>query len=318
MGDALAVIVLVVAGASSRPATDAIPNAILHAAHRDARVEVREVRSLPKVDEPPAAADVVAEVVWSGDASDHVTLRVRRADGMMLNEMALDFAPTEAWAERGKSVGFAIATMLPETTRAPVPTTSLVATALDGDPIETSTAPVATSFDESAESERRRPPPPAPDVKGPLAVALSGGASVDAHGKATGAGPSAVFEWALSRSLALRAGGDARWFDVDTHAANELGVRAGMHLTLLRVGTASFGTVADLLVVRDAYQGRRETVTWSVGGGGAGEAALAISPKFEMFLSCGAGWVRRELADPTVTTLSPVWFGARTGGRISF
>jgi hypothetical protein len=316
MGDALAVIVLVVAGASSRPATDEIPNAILHAAHRDARVEVREVRSLP-AEEPRAPADVVAEVVWS-DASDHVTLRVRRADGMMLNEMALDFAATEAWAERGKSVGFAIATMLPETSRAPVPSTSLVATALDGDPIETSTAPVATSFDESAASERRRAPPPATEAPGPLAVALSGGASIDAHGKATGAGPSAVFEWAFSRSVSLRAGGDARWFDVDTHAANELGLRAGMRLTLLRAGTASFGTAADLMVVRDAYQARRETVTWSVGGGGSGEAALAISPRFEMFLSCGAGWIRRELADPTVTTLSPVWFGARTGGRISF
>ena len=124
MADAATLVVLVAAGAARDPTTVAMT-----AAARDAlggaAVEVRETRVLPNDEAALAAeanvhAEAVVEVGWADGRHRQATLRLHIATaGGRWIERVVRFKPSDAYAERGRTLGFAVASMLPEAGGAP-------------------------------------------------------------------------------------------------------------------------------------------------------------------------------------------------------
>jgi len=131
-----------------------------HDALGGALVEVRETRGLPDDEtavaiETSAHADAVVELGWADPRHRQANLRLHIASGGRWIERVIHFKPSDAQAERGRTLGFAVASMLPE------------AAAEGGAPNSTSSpGSTATSAPAPPASATSNPPPP--PVESPL------------------------------------------------------------------------------------------------------------------------------------------------------
>jgi hypothetical protein len=184
MSVAAVVAVVVAVGEARTPLTEALVGAAKEAVGAAATVQVAEVsspsdRAVLRVE---AALDALAAVglVWDDDhVRAHTRLHVARTDRWTDREIVFERADRPA--ERGRALGFAIASMLPEA----------------GADIEI-TLP-----------DTRAPPPEATTGRHALALAVVGAAGVD--GPATGLGGAVGGELYLRDDLSLRIGLAARW-----------------------------------------------------------------------------------------------------------
>ena len=126
MGDPLSVVILVAAGKATDPATIAIERAAGEALGRGARVYVREAVAAPTDGEAIAIEEespqtAVAEVTW-GDAGHRAALlRVHVRGEPRWLDRTIGFGPADVDPERGRTIGFALASMLPDTRAAGEP-----------------------------------------------------------------------------------------------------------------------------------------------------------------------------------------------------
>lgn len=117
MAAAVVIVVMIAAGGQPQATTPALTRSLEEALPPGALVLVRE--GAATTDEEIASvgsklhADAVAVVVWSDSESTHATLRVHRpsSGGVVAREM--DFRPADGTSDRGRAVGFAIASMMP-------------------------------------------------------------------------------------------------------------------------------------------------------------------------------------------------------------
>ncbi|MGO9832926.1 MAG: hypothetical protein ACLP1X_01790 [Polyangiaceae bacterium] len=127
MGDAVTLIVLVAAGAAGDPTTVAMTGATRDALG-GASVEVRETRGPPDDEaalavEASSHAEAIVELRWADARHGQATLRLHIAAGGRWIERVIRFKPSDAYAERGRTLGFEVASMLPEgaADRSPLP-----------------------------------------------------------------------------------------------------------------------------------------------------------------------------------------------------
>jgi hypothetical protein len=128
MDPAAALLVLVVASGDRDPMPDAIERAARQSLGEGAGVVVRRVDELPTEARAAALgaeanASSVAEVAWGDAERRHARLHVRaRSDGPWIDR-EIGFAESDAPGEQGRTIGFALASMLPEAdpTRAALP-----------------------------------------------------------------------------------------------------------------------------------------------------------------------------------------------------
>ncbi|HEX4449028.1 MAG TPA: hypothetical protein VH044_19945 [Polyangiaceae bacterium] len=126
MGDPLTVVILVAAGRTTDPATLAIERAAGEALGHTARVVVREAMGTPTDGEAlalesEASEAAVAEVTWGDPTHRVATVRVHFSGHTRWLDRTIGFGPADIDAERGRTIGFALVSMLPET-RTPEPT----------------------------------------------------------------------------------------------------------------------------------------------------------------------------------------------------
>ena len=184
MAAALTLIVLVAAGEANDRATLAMERAARGALAPDTRLEIREARGAPSdaealADERRAHADVVAEILWSDPTHRRATLRLHFAGSSRWIDRSIGFAASDADAERGRTVGFALLSMLPETPPAtPIPTPT----------------PTPTPI-----------PPGSPDHLPSALVEVTGLGAIG--GDANGLGAAGGAHWFALRPLSLRVGG---------------------------------------------------------------------------------------------------------------
>jgi hypothetical protein len=119
MGDPLSVVILVAAGGAAEPTTLAIERATNEALGRSARVVVRESAGTPTDGEALAAGaeageDAAVEVTWADAGHRLVMLRVHLAGRARWLDRTIGFGAGDADGERGRTIGFALASMLPE------------------------------------------------------------------------------------------------------------------------------------------------------------------------------------------------------------
>jgi hypothetical protein len=353
MGAALIILILVAAGERVDPATSSLRTALEKTARRPVAVAVREIAVVPDEAESAwiaadAKVDVVVEVGWAGAAHQHATIHLHGRDGRVLRASELDFGPTEPGAERGRAVGFAIATMLADE---PVVAGIVASTAAAVAREEAATAAAPAPAQPASPGPVPAPPPPATTTGASLAVPRdrvatvdegysrfgvegAGSASADARGNATGVGPLLRLQWNVARDLGLRVCGSARWFTASGIASSELGASAGALWTFARGAVLAAGLRVEGGVARDAFTEETAATTnprgkvipgQSVARGGWAPTFLAgvegdwrASQALAVFVALDVEASTRAIVAQSQAAPSALWGSLEGGVRISF
>ena len=177
MGDPFTVVILVAAGSAADPTTYAIERAASAALGRGARVLVHESMGAPTDGEALAASpetgpSAIVEMTWGDGGHRVAVLRVHLGGGDRWLDRTIGFGPNDADSERARTIGFALASMIPESE------TSVASTAPPAPPPPAPPPPA--------------PPPPTPPTAAPAVKAVNVSASPgDADRGAYEAAPSA-------------------------------------------------------------------------------------------------------------------------------
>jgi hypothetical protein len=346
MGAALIIVILVGAGESADASTRAVQPALEEAARRPVTTSVRETAHVP--DEAEAAwiaadakVDVVAEVGWTGPAHEHAVVHLHGRDGRILRASDLEFSNAEPRAERGRAIGFAIATMLADE---PVAAGILASTAAAESSTRTviHTAPVPAA---AAPAPEPTTPPDVPATHPPdragagdadhprFAIEAAGAASSDVRTGAVGAGPLVRLQWNVARDVGLRAGGAARWFTAGSTSASELGAMSGVLWTFARGALVAAALRAEVGVVHDAFTeevfvtnprgmvlpGRVvDRSSWAPAFLAGIEGDWRPGRATALFVALNVEASTRTIAAETQTMPSAVWASLEGGVRFSF
>jgi len=225
------VLLFVALGDANDPATRAVTRTTQEVLGENSVVLVREVATMPGDDravelEGALRASAVVELKWSAPDHREATVRVHTFRGTW-TERVLTFAPSDAPAERGRVIAFAVAAMVPDEPPPPPPPPP---------PIAAPTPPPAPERHAIAVPEKEREPRVAVDVTAHLAAgariegrAIGGGVAVawtpSWFGfRAAVSGRSGIAEVAGAAITTLRIAGGAmvarpitRWFSVGAH-----------------------------------------------------------------------------------------------------
>jgi homeobox protein ESX1 len=242
------VLVIVSAAEAHDAATDSMLRAAAAALGDSMTVVTREV-SAPLDDaaavdmEREAHATAVAEVRW--DDARHLSVHVRvHVDGeARWSDRELGFEAKDAERERGRTVGFALASMLPE--RAPEPPAP---PAPPPPPVEPAPAPVVLPLPREGEIA-------APPFVPRGSIDASAVTSVGFGGNAAGIGGSLALRWRVVGDFALRLGADFRTGTVDAAAATSRSYAGSLGLAwrhdLAALRGFAFGARVDVLAMRE-------------------------------------------------------------------
>jgi hypothetical protein len=193
----LILIVFVAGGDADDPTVGAMLQAMREAGGAGSRVEVRDMREAPSdtavvAVEESLHADAVVELSWNEGAHREALLRVHVAPAGPWVERSIRFATEDADAEQGRTLGFAIASILPDR--------------------------------EDARPEPAHPAPPPKDIAGappfaplaaprlagrPVRLELRALATIGSGGLSGDVGGEAAAEWRALGSLGVRAGAGA-------------------------------------------------------------------------------------------------------------
>ncbi len=210
------VLFLVHVGDAALPATTAMVSAARKALGAGAIVTTREADPFPSDEDAAKEADVVAQVTWSM-APPAAHLHVHAKTGWL--DRDIGFADADAEEDRGRTVGYVVASIVPE--------------------IEAPPPPVAAPPLVPAIPMKEAPPLPPPARAWFLVEVYGVGASGvgnDGAGFGLGGGGSVGFRpqpWLGVRLLA------------DYRTAEVVGFRAGATAKLLRIGAGAFVTPLD-------------------------------------------------------------------------
>jgi hypothetical protein len=248
MGAPLTIVILVAAGGASEPATLAIERATSEALGRDARVIVRESTGPPSDGEALAVAEeanggAVVEVAWGERGHRVATLRLHLAGRPRWTDRTIGFRAADADSERGRTLGFALASMLPEPNAsldapfpapAPAPTPAsapMLASAPTPAPAPT-LASAATPATASTFAIVEIVPPWRSDGDLRWAVDLFGLGATALGGQVQSAGGGAALETFLFSLLSVRIGGAVRAGELGSARARTLILLASAGLAL--------------------------------------------------------------------------------------
>lgn len=305
MASPLVVVVLVVAGDASAPATPAMIATAREALGGSAVVLVQEVKA-PASDEQAKQvgekvhADAVVQVTWTDGSRAHLHVRLPRDERWADRDLL--FGASDAPSERGRAVGLAIATMVPPEPppkAAPAPT-------------PTAPAPAVTRASTIVTLDRR-------DIgaRGPrfaLDAAAIGAIGFGGSG-AGGAGGELAVRYLLPDLGALRVGGGARFGEIDAARALTSTARlgAGVVVDAGHVGAVVVHVQVDALLLRHsasrrAAEGNHEVRSRFVGAADLlVDAEWPLAPKVAAFLATGVelalGETRIVVGSETVTAI---------------
>jgi hypothetical protein len=240
MGVPLTVVVLVASGGGAEPATLAIERAAHEALGHGARVVICESAGAPTDGEAlasaPAGEGSVVEVIW-GDAAHRVaSLRVHVNGRTRWVERTIGFGSADAEGERGRTIGFTLAAMVPEpeglTQPSPPPSAPVAAPPLPAAPASKAAPDVD---DESALGPISRH-----EVR--YTLDLFGLAATALGGDVQTAGGGAALETFLTSFFALRIGGSVRAGSIGGARAHVLALlgSGGIALHPWRTGPSRF------------------------------------------------------------------------------
>jgi hypothetical protein len=269
MANPLVLVVFVAAVDAHDPSTAAMMRAARDALGSSATVTLQELERVPSDDEAldrarSAHADAVAEIIWATPQHLKASIHVHVEGAARWSDREIGFAVSDAPAERGRTLGFALASMLPDgasaNARAPSPTSeppapsSPSSTALT----PTSPAPIPRAFVSGdargvARSAERPTYVETPQSwRGAVDAAAIGSVGIGGYGGGVGAALGA--RWRFAPVLALRVSGGARSGEVGPAQASSFIMIGALGLALHTPESFSrrfeVGARADFLVMR--------------------------------------------------------------------
>ncbi len=319
---ALTLVILVARGASGDPATTAMQRAVGEALGAATHIVVQEVPDGTSDDDAlaigrAAGADAVAELVWRDDAHRHATLHVHVGSAVRWADRDIGFDTPDAEAERGRTVGFALASMMPEPPPAP--------------PLP----PAPTPSEPPPVPEEQTPPARHAPSGAPLRWrgAVDAAAIGDLGGGATGGGGAVAGRWDVTPRASLRVAAALREGRVGGANATSLVAEGALGVVLhvvLPTTTRGAGVSvrADLLAIRDQVTrppsdgGPSEASLWLPGGDVLVEGSWVFGQRVSAFVGAGMeaafGSIPVVVHDQTAATLPPIRAVAELGVRVHF
>jgi hypothetical protein len=322
---ALLVVILVATGEASHPATLGAAGAAREVLSPDLEVAVREMEVVPD-DERALAwgtslhAAAVVELAW--DFSSHRQVRIRfhldRRPGF--NDRVILFDEADDVVERGRTIGYAIASMM----TAPAPSAEATRPAASPPRPETNPLPVRPFF--------RAEPATRTRARGAVDVAAAG--AVGIAGSAGGWGGTLSGRWYFIAPMAIRVGASARGGQVTVAQATSLLMHAAAGVAWVpfpatRATPFDLGIRVDALLLREQLTHFSDddpepvhTARWLPGADAAVEGSWLFSPNagflgsFGVELAFGRTDVTLERA--WVTTIPPVRLVLQAGVRATF
>jgi hypothetical protein len=212
MPSAATLLVLVVAAGDGDPLPGALDRAARQTLGVAASIVVRRVDALPSDAQAAAMGDAahaaaIAEVAWSDAEHRHARLHVRAGAEAPWIDREIGFASTDAPAEQGRTIGFALASMLPDASSS-APTQP--ASTLVGGGVMGSASSVATP-------EGTPAPPEHAEVRGDLEAVGFAAQAFGGYGGGIGGGIAG--DWYVVPRFVIRAGGTVRVAEVAPAAA---------------------------------------------------------------------------------------------------
>jgi hypothetical protein len=286
MLSALTLVVLIASGDAKDPVAQSMDKALHQALGAETRVLFR-----PMSEGDAVTADAVVTIVWR---ENRVTLRMHAGDRWIDREIG--FAAGDADAERGRTLGFAIASMLPERTEPPPA------------PVPPPPPPL--------------PPPPAKEQPPPIHVDpprlyfLEGSFAGSAGGNAGGIGGGLHGGWRF-----LRAGASVRVGDLDVASMVHVALSTGARLRLIEPRPLGLSARGEVLLMHDVLE--RDSVSrgrWLPGAAAMIEGLFSLGPRLFFYTGLGVeiafGKTDVLVQGQTVLQIAPVRGVGEAGLRL--
>lgn len=218
---ALVLVLLVEARDAGDPATKALSDTIGEALGPDATVEVhtREELADPHVDDDTLtanerAADGIVVLQWTSPMHTVARIAVRSGTPAHWSERAVVFETVDVPREKGRTLGFAAASMLPSASPTPSPSS----------PPKKEAPPPSVLGNDRVEPHDAGSPPPSfsPTRISRFGIYVGGGATVGIGGAGTSFGGTVAFEWMALPRLTVDGGGSMAFGQIDEVQATSL------------------------------------------------------------------------------------------------
>jgi hypothetical protein len=331
---AITLLVLIASGDGGRdasgPVASSMARAVREALGADAQVIIREAPRVPSDDDAIALArelqaGAVIELLWKDPEHRRATLHFHAEPGASRwTDREVGFDATDADAERGRMIGFALASMLPERASAmPAPAPP------PASPPPTPPPPPSRRDPDQRESEARseRPPePPGETLRWLGSVDLAAAGSLG--GDATALGGALATRWDFAPALSARLAGGVRAGEVGAAGASSTiwsGALGLVWRALPATTTRSFGVAlrADALALQYRLSRASSHATlWLPGADLALEASWMFARPLALVAAVGGevafGATEVFLFSNQVTTISPVRGLGEAGIRVHF
>ncbi len=337
------VLVILVATGAANPTSTAMTRATREALGIDARIELRELGHAPTDADALAAErevhpDAVVELNWGASNPDDASIRVHVVRSDRWIERSVGFATSDAPAERGRTLGFAVASMMPEVVASAssgsgAAPSSAPPTAATGD--ATAAPAASTPADRPTEPRQVIPVSPgSPSRPPPFAFDLGILGTLGIGGSGSALGGEAGLHWFAAGPMSVRLGTVIMGGSVDAAQGTLLDVQGTLGVALhpwMSSPRRPFGLSvrADYVLMYEALSHasplESSPVTpsrWLSGIGLAVEGDWLFSQNIGLLLGIGA----QDFFSPTyvdlqgvrVATLSPLRASAETGLRVRF
>ena len=324
---ALLVVIFVSVGEANHPATRGAARAARELLGADHEVQVREIDRVP--DDARASAigtdlraGAIVELEWEQPNHEQVQIRFHVEPRPGFSDRFIRFANTDDLAERGRTVGYAIASTVAgprETSRTP----------------EVSPTAAGRSSSERPPSVAGLPTTPAPRGRGTHgAIDATASLATGVAGPAGGWGGSLSGRWYVAPALALRAGASARSGQVSAAQSTSLFLHAAAGIAWVPIAANAerpfeLGGRLDGLLMREQLvhfdsddAGPVTAMRWLPGGDLALEGTWFFSASAGLLASFGAelafGQTDVTLHRQIVTTIPPLRLVFQVGVRASF
>jgi len=323
---ALVILLLVARGEANDPTTRGAARAARELLGSNVEVSVREVDS-PGSDvhalELGKASDATAviEVTWESPEHRQARIHFHLEPHRGWNDRVIMFASGDDPAERGRTVGLAVASMLPGSMREKEPASATPEPTTEARP-ETDRGPAAVAGAPSGPHRWQG------------SIDAMGAASLGLAGEAPGWGGSVGGRWYLSHPWGIRIGLSARTAHIDVASAELLHVHVAAGVVWLPLSPTAkspfeLGARAGLLAIRESMRhddaDDPESITasrWLPGAEAAFEVSWLFRPQAAVGAAAGAelafGGTDVTLHQRRVATLPPTRLLFELGVRTSF
>jgi hypothetical protein len=305
MADPFTILLFVASGEASDATTRAMERATRDALAPGSHVEVRETANQltdddARISEELAHADAVVYLTWGDAVHRNATLRVHIARSGRWISRSIGFMASDASKERGRTIGFAVVSMLPEAGEEQPPPIALTPPSTPN-PSPPPTTPATPGLHDRPIPLPDQAPARVAPLMSSLALDLFALGAKGINGKGDGGGGGVAVSWFVRTPLSLRLGCGVRAGSIDglhstTFTATVSGGVAWHAVRSSALRPFGLSLRADYVLVYQSMQYFRGGTAPELADGWLSGVGAAVEPAW-LFAADVEGVVGLELED---------------------